>query len=148
MVPNKTNDTVRFMSAFQTLLTIFESLLITTKEKRVLIMEQRWDELVSVTQKQEDLTRSFEEIIKIVGIYFENNFNEESQNMKTLLKESIIRYKEEETLNVRLLKDAMFLTKHKVEKIYNIKQKTTYSKDIRKDESVWTGQPVILDRFV
>jgi predicted chitinase len=60
-----------------------------------------------------------------------------------------MEYKEIEALNFKMLKDNLFVTKQKLEKIFNQKPiKDTYTKELKKEEDIWNNTPVVFDRLI
>jgi hypothetical protein len=151
MVPE---NPFNYKSALKTLVNIFDKLLVIASEKQGLILSLSWDELYAKSSEQQELNRFFDVTMKSYGNKFlsEDNLaiqDKEIASLKNELKLKIMEYKDIENLNFRLLKDAFFVAKNKVEKIFNKKvTNDTYTKDLKKTQELWDSTPIVFNRMI
>jgi len=140
-------------SALKTLINIFDKLLFVSTEKQKAIIEQKWDDLNLLSNENQKLNNIFDETMMVYQNKFDlsNNFDDdlEIQLQKKVLKEAVLKYKEVESFNFKLLKDAFFLAKLKVEKIFNKKVgNDTYNRDLKVSQELWDNSPCVLDKII
>ena len=147
----KENSDMKHLSNLKTLVNIFEKLRIIAKNKQKTILEQKWEELYSISEEQKEANLYFDKTMKFLEIdnsQDKNNGNE-SEKIKKEIKDIMMNYKEIENTNLRLLNDSFFFAKQKVEKIFNKKlNNDTYNKDLKMVKDLWDNSPIILDRFI
>ncbi|OHD25868.1 MAG: hypothetical protein A2Y34_15315 [Spirochaetes bacterium GWC1_27_15] len=148
MVPN---DTVsKYKTNLKIILNIFEKLKIIAEDKQKNILSQKWDEVYIISEEHQKINQDFDKIMKDFGDFKTSvAINDtEIKNLKSQLKERVMEYKEMENLNIKLLNDALFFAKQKVEKIFNKKGKDTYTKDLKKTTALWEDTAIIFDKFI
>ena len=147
----KENFQLKYLSNLKTLLNIFVKLRLIAKNKQKIILEQKWEELYSISEEQKEANLYFDKTMKFLEIdnsQDKNNGNE-SEKIKKEIKDIMMNYKEIENTNLRLLNDSFFFAKQKVEKIFNKKlNNDTYNKDLKMVKDLWDNSPIILDRFI
>jgi hypothetical protein len=155
MVPQSNQMHIIYKSILKTLSNLTQELIILCNEKQKCILSQDWDNLKSIAEKQLEINKSFDhEISKIIKYDFNNESNKEQfkqdkeiRLFKNNLKNKINQYKETENLNKRLLKDAFFVAKQKVDKILNNNPTNEiYTKNKPKD--IWGDKPIMLDKLI
>jgi hypothetical protein len=149
MVPE---TTFQIKTALMTLNNLFDKFILISEEKQKVILEQNWDELLLVSIEQDNLNKFFDDTMKSYGNKFDlknlHSNDQEIKKLKTELNEKIIKYKEVENLNFKLLRDAYFLAKIKVEKFFNKKVNDTYTRDLKKTQELWENTPYVLDSII
>ncbi len=150
MAKDELND--RYLSSIKALLNIFEKLDILAESKQKSILEQKWDELYSITEEQKEVNNYFDSTMKFFRIEESGmaSSNSEIKKIKDQIKKRIMSYKEKENTNLKLLKDSFFFAKQKVEKIFNkkINCNDTYNKDLKMVKDLWDNSPIIFDRLI
>ena len=66
MAKDELND--RYLSSIKALLNIFEKLDILAESKQKSILEQKWDELYSITEEQKEVNNYFDSTMKFFRI--------------------------------------------------------------------------------
>ncbi len=155
MVPQSNQVQIIYKSILKTLLNLLRELLILCSRKQKCILNQNWDDLTEIAEKQAEINKNFDvELTKILK-YNLNNISDrenlkqdnEIKTMRKELKLKISQYKETELLNKKLLKDAFFIAKQKVDKIFNNNTNgETYTKNSPRD--IWGDKPVMLDKLI
>jgi len=147
----KENSNPKYISNLKTLLNIFEKLQIIAKNKQKTILEQKWDELYSISEEQKSVNSYFDTTMKYLDMEKSNlKINDSEVNkIKKEIKEKMMSYKEIENTNLRLLNDSFFFAKQKVEKVFNKKlNNETYNRDLKTVKDLWDNSPIIFDRFI
>lgn len=147
----KENSDLRYISNLKTLLCIFEKLKAIAENKQKTILEQKWDELYSISEEQKEINSYFDKTMKFLELdkeMLESN-NKEIAKVKNEIKNIMMNYKEIENTNLRLMNDSFYFAKQKVEKIFNKKlNNETYNKELKMVKDLWDKTPIILDRFI
>ncbi len=153
MVPNNSNLIIVYNSILKTLSTIIDELLKMSFQKKDFITNQDWDGLSKLVYDQEELNEQLNIIINQLNdekfISFKNNDNEKIKSEKKEIKQKLIKFKEMENLNKKLLKDAFYIAKKKAEIYFNAPiNDETYKKELKKELNIWGNSSVLLDRTI
>jgi hypothetical protein len=153
MVPDISTKNLKIKSVLKTLLNIFNELKIISIEKKKNIMEQNWELLYMNSGEHQKINQHFDELMKSISqnsdFKAEISVDPELRELKKQIRQKLMEYKEIESLNFKMLKDNLFVTKQKLEKIFNQKPiKDTYTKELKKEEEIWNNSPVIFNRLI
>lgn len=149
MVPDKT-AVINTISIYKTLSAMFERMIELTLEKKDAIQLSDWGRLTSIVENQNSIKDSLEKEEKRLSQYNASEIREEKViYLKNRVKELIQKYKDSEAINIRMLKDSLYLAKLKANKIFNIPfDDDTYSPVSKKSEVLGGGVPVMFDRLI
>lgn len=115
------------------------------KEKQQCIIENDWSKLADIVHEQNTLKKDIENCGKN-SLSAKTNDEDE---MRRNIKKEINAYKEIETINVRLLKDALYLAKLKASKLFNLPlEEETYTADSALNATLLQNRPLVMDSFV
>jgi len=146
------NINQQYISTLKTIKNILSELFSLCKKKQESILEQDWRLLLEISERQQSINNDFDIILnKLLNFTHFNNEKEANEvlKIKNSIKEKINEYKELETLNKKLLKDAFYAAKQKAEKFFDSAYlDDTYTKDFKKDVTIWGNNPIMLDKTI
>lgn len=156
MVPNTALTRKTHIILLKTFSNILNHLKSTSIDKQKSILDQDWDTLASIVQKQEQLKKYIEENQRALDELSSNDSSlvkllqgePECKTLTKVLQATLEEYREIEKINVKLLNDALYCAKQKVTRLFKLKPKSTYSKSLNKDVALWSENPVLLDRRI
>ncbi len=151
MVPNNNNNKILYLSILNTINNIIKEFINNASKMQNSIITQNWDEINEISIEQENLNSYFDDAMQKMNNLksYENQNDEEIIKLKKNIKSQINEYKEQEILNTKLLNDAMFCAKKKVEFFFKKTIKTdTYNKESKKNSKLWDDNPIIYNRVV
>ncbi|MBN2546689.1 MAG: hypothetical protein JXB50_12885 [Spirochaetes bacterium] len=151
MVPNNNNDKILYLSSLDTINNILKEFIHNAAKMKESIIAQNWDNINETAAEQENLNTYFDDAMQKLNFLksFDNKNDEEISNLKKNIKAQINEYKEKEILNTKLLNDAMYSAKKKVEYFFKKTVKTdTYNKESKKNNKLWDDDPIIYNGFV
>lgn len=157
MVPEHATLTKRTHSILlKTFLNILNHLKTTSIEKQKSILDQDWDKLSEIAQKQEQLKQYIEENQRALDdlsskdsqLFKAIKSEPENKALSTALQNTLNEYREIEKTNVKLLNDALYCARQKVTRLFKLKPKCTYSKSLNQDVALWSENPVLLDKRI
>jgi len=151
MVPNNNNNKTLYLSNLNTINNILKEFIDNASKMQDSIISQNWDKINQISIEQENLNSYFDDAMQKIN-YLKSNENQndiEINKLKKNIKSQINEYKEKEILNTKLLNDAMYTAKKKVEYFFKKPVKTdTYNKESKKNNKLWDDDPIIYNRVV
>lgn len=146
---------LRYKSTLHTIMNVFDKLSEISKTKQKCILGQKWESLRDVAKSQQEVHKfieSAEKDLEIIGKQDTENLlknNSELVFLRLRIRDKIEKYREQETINSRLLKDVLYVTREKV-KVFLQKEDNgkTYNASLKNDEQIWDDCPMLMDKFV
>ncbi|HBD96180.1 MAG: hypothetical protein A2015_07145 [Spirochaetes bacterium GWF1_31_7] len=150
MVPDNTT-LFTINASYQSLVTLFEKMNDITSEKKDTIISGDWGKLTEIVSSQNELKIHLEKEEHTIASLGGNSISDQKISIqKNRIKQLIKQYREAETINIRLLKDSLYLAKLKANKIFKIPfDDETYSPvHTKKNEAIGRSGPIMFDQLI
>jgi hypothetical protein len=148
MVPKPEKNDIKYISSLKTLFNIFGKLTSIAEQKKKFILTQKWKELHAAAMVQEKLNELLDSSLREVQSFKNLENTGEIKTLKISICSIVNEYRYMENLNARLLKDALFVSKQKAQKFFNLDcQNETYSRNIKNISDLWGNKPLLHDRL-
>ncbi|MBR3732734.1 MAG: hypothetical protein IKQ61_07340 [Spirochaetales bacterium] len=147
----KTEESViRLKSILLSFATILDKLLAISVNKQQAILEQNWNEVFLLTNEQQDVAKFINEkdaelvtVMNMAGTQHDDKLDE----LKSRIRELIGCYRETESLNAQMMDDNMFIVRQKFEQMYNVREDSVYTKDMKKQKNDFGKQAMLINNL-